>query len=30
VILLGRSRSATEAKTMGVASGLGMSVGADK
>jgi preprotein translocase subunit SecD len=30
VILLGRSRSATEAKTMGVASGLGMTVGADK
>ena len=30
VILLGRSRGATEAKTMGVASGLGMSVGADK
>ena len=30
VILLGRSRSATEAKTMGVASGLGMNSGADQ
>jgi preprotein translocase subunit SecD len=30
VILLGRSRSATEAKTMGVASGLGMSAGGDR
>ncbi len=30
VILLGRSRSATEAKTMGVASGLGMSAGGDQ
>ena len=30
VILLGRSRSATEAKGMGVASGLGMNSGADR
>jgi len=30
VILLGRSRGATEAKTMGVASGLGISAGADR
>ena len=30
VILLGRSRGATEAKTMGVASGLGIHAGADR